>query len=75
MDIQHIYQTYLTMEYTNAFDAIFLIYCDFGALSDTNRGLLLQRIHKALKLDEVFVFDVFTGFNRGKANTKSLVCQ
>ncbi|SHO47009.1 class I SAM-dependent methyltransferase [Anaerocolumna xylanovorans] len=63
LNIQYIYQDYLTMDYSCEFDAIFLIYCDFGALSDCRRDLLLQKIQKALKPDGIFVFDVFTRFN------------
>lgn len=63
LNIQYIYQDYLTMDYSCEFDAIFLIYCDFGALSDDRRDLLLQKIHKALKPDGIFAFDVFTRLN------------
>ncbi|QHQ60432.1 methyltransferase domain-containing protein [Anaerocolumna sedimenticola] len=63
LNIQYIYQDYLTMDYSDKFDAIFLIYCDLGALSDSRRDLLLQKIHKALKPGGVFVFDAFTRFN------------
>lgn len=71
MDIQYIYQNYLTMDYSCEFDAIFLIYCDFGALSDSNRDILLKRIHKALKPEGVFVFDVFTRFNWGQQSSRN----
>ncbi|MFA6075786.1 MAG: class I SAM-dependent methyltransferase [Negativicutes bacterium] len=60
MNIKYIYQNYLTLDYEAEFDAIFLICCDFGALTDANRNLLLQKIWKALKPGGVFVFDVFT---------------
>jgi SAM-dependent methyltransferase len=63
MDIKYIFQNYLTMDYSCEFDAIFLIYCDLGALSDTDRAILLKKIHKALKPGGVFVFDVLTIFN------------
>ncbi len=71
MDIQYIYQNYLTMDYSCEFDAIFLIYCDFGALSDSNRDILLKRIHKALKPEGVLVFDVFTRFNWGQQSSRN----
>jgi SAM-dependent methyltransferase len=63
LDIQYIYQDYLTMDYTDEFDAIFLIYCDLGALSDSRRDLLLQKVYKALRPGGTFVFDVFTRSN------------
>ena len=76
MDIQYIYQNYLTMDYSNEFDAIFFISCDFGALSNTNRDLLLQKIHKALKPNGVLVFDVFTKFNREQQSSSNwYVCE
>lgn len=71
MDIQYLYQDYLTMDYTSEFDAIFLIYCDFGALSDFNRDKLLQKIYKALKPDGLFVFDVFTRFNKEQPSQRN----
>jgi 2-polyprenyl-3-methyl-5-hydroxy-6-metoxy-1,4-benzoquinol methylase len=49
MDIRYIYQNYLTMDFECEFDAIFLIYCDFGALSDSDRDILLQKVYRALK--------------------------
>lgn len=63
LDIHYIYQDYLTMDYDCEFDAVFLIYCDFGALTDEGRDRLLQKIYKALKPGGVFVFDVFTSNN------------
>ncbi len=63
LNIRYLYQDYLTMDYNCEFDVIFLIYCDFGALTDCNRDLLLQEIHKALKPKGIFIFDVFTSFN------------
>ncbi len=63
LDIQYIYQDYLTMDYTDEFDAVFLIYCDLGALSDSRRDLLLQKIYKALRPGGTFVLDVFTRYN------------
>ncbi len=43
-----------------SFDAILLISCDFGALSDSERDMLLGKICRALKPDGTFIFDVFT---------------
>lgn len=64
MDIRYIYQNYLTMDYEEEFDAIFLIFCDLGALSDIDRDNLLQKVHRALKPGGFFVFDVFTKYYR-----------
>jgi len=53
-------QDYLAMKYESAFDIVTLIYCDYGALIPGEREELLHRIHKALKPDGLFLFDVFT---------------
>lgn len=37
-----------------------MIYCDYGALSDDNRSILLSKIYKSLKKGGKFIFDVFT---------------
>jgi SAM-dependent methyltransferase len=60
LEIDYIYQNYLTIEYENEFDAVIMIYCDYGALSDIDRHILLQRVYKALKPGGKFIFDVFT---------------
>lgn len=60
LDIDYIYQNYQTLDYQQCFDAISLIYCDFGVLVKEDRDNLLERIHAALKPNGVFVFDVPT---------------
>ncbi|MDF2558338.1 MAG: hypothetical protein K0R71_2166 [Bacillales bacterium] len=60
LDIDYIYQNYLELDYQEQFDLIILIYCDFGALSDEKRDVLLKKIYKALKPGGTFIFDVFT---------------
>ncbi|MDF2547154.1 MAG: hypothetical protein K0R93_2052 [Anaerosolibacter sp.] len=60
LNIEYNYQNYLEIDYHEKFDAIMLIYCDFGTFSNENRAVLLQKIHKALKPGGFFVFDVFT---------------
>ena len=57
---RYIYQNYLEMDYTGEFDAITLIYCDYGALIPEERKTLLAKIHRALKPGGLFIFDVFT---------------
>lgn len=75
LDIQYVYQNYLTMDYSCEFDVITLIYCDFGALSDSDLDILLQKIYKALKPNGVFIFDVFTRFNREQASCNWYACE
>jgi SAM-dependent methyltransferase len=58
--ITYLYQDYLTLCYQEEFDVITLIYCDFGVLSDSERGTLLKLIYAALKPGGTLIFDVFT---------------
>jgi SAM-dependent methyltransferase len=62
-NIQYIYQNYLEISYSEEFDLITLIYCDFGALSHLQRKVLLEKIYAALKSGGKFIFDVFTPKN------------
>lgn len=59
-NIQYHYKDYLTIDYSEQFDVITLIYCDYAALSITDRLVLLQKIYMALKPGGKFIFDVFT---------------
>ncbi|WP_066173619.1 class I SAM-dependent methyltransferase [Bacillus marinisedimentorum] len=62
--IEYIYQDYLKIDYEEAFDAIFLIYYDIGALTNAERDLLLEKVHRALKPGGSFVFDVISSHPR-----------
>lgn len=69
---RYIYQNYLELDYTEVFDSITLIYCDYGALTLSERNILLSKVHRALKPGGLFIFDVFTHkTNRGKQNSSS----
>lgn len=57
---QYIYKNYLELDYTEAFDMITLIYCDYGALTLGERHTLLAKVHQALKPGGLFIMDVFT---------------
>lgn len=61
--IQYYYMNYLELDFHLAYELITLIYCDFGVLSKEGRDLLLSKIHKALKPNGYFVFDVWTTGN------------
>lgn len=52
-------QNYLTIEYENQYDIVTLIYCDYCALSTQNRGMLLEKIYRALKKNGKLILDVF----------------
>jgi SAM-dependent methyltransferase len=59
-DTKYLYQDYLTIDYTNEFDLVILIYCDFGVFPDAEADILLKKVHAALKPGGCFIFDVFT---------------
>ena len=58
-NIEYRYQNYLEIDYENEYDVVILIYCDFGVLSPQDRGILLKKIHKALKPGGILILDVF----------------
>ncbi|MEL7655008.1 MAG: methyltransferase domain-containing protein [Bacillota bacterium] len=60
LNIEYMLKNYLTIDYNQAFDAIIMIYCDFGVLNLNDRKLLLKKIYNALKPGGLFIFDVFT---------------
>ncbi len=68
----YVLQSYLEMDFENAFDMITLIWCDYAALIPADRLNLLHRVHRALKLGGKFLFDVFTPlYNQGNKETQS----
>lgn len=69
LEIEYIQKNYLLIDYENQFDVIMLIFCDFGALTNQERDILLKKIYKALKPGGIFFFDVFTEMNRNENNT------
>ncbi|UCD04660.1 MAG: methyltransferase domain-containing protein [candidate division WOR-3 bacterium] len=60
LKIEYIYKDYLTIDYSNMFDLVTLIFCDFGVLSDRDRDSLLCKIHKSMNPGGHFLFDVCT---------------
>ena len=64
--IEYHYQNYLTIDYIEQFDLITLIYCDYAALSITDRLILLRKVYQALKPNGKFIFDVFTPLMKKK---------
>lgn len=69
---EYIDQNYLELNFTNTFDAITLIYCDYAALTQPERKILLTKVHQALKPKGLFIFDVFTDVHfKSKSNKTS----
>ncbi|RCW52114.1 class I SAM-dependent methyltransferase [Halanaerobium sp. ST460_2HS_T2] len=66
LNIEYIYQNYLTIDFESEFDVIMLIFCDLGALTNKERDILLDKVYRALKPGGIFIFDVFTDKNRSK---------
>ena len=57
LNIDYSCLNYLDMGYREQFDAVLMIYCDFGVLTADERALLIKKIYVALKPGGVFVFD------------------
>ena len=57
---EYVFKNYLELDYTDTFDAVLLIYCDFAALTPNERRMLIPKVHQALKPGGLFIFDVFT---------------
>lgn len=74
-NIEYLYQNYLTIDYIEQFDVITLIYCDYPALSITDRPILLRKVYQALKPNGKFIFDVFTPLMRKEENRSWYYCE
>jgi hypothetical protein len=48
------------MDYDNMFNLVTFIYCDYGALSTENRGIMLRKIYHSLKNGGKLILDVFS---------------
>ena len=62
---------FFDMDYTNEFDAAIQVYGELCTFSNEMRDRLLRLIHRALKKDGVFVFDVTTRELRMKEGLKN----
>lgn len=71
LNINYRFQDYLELDDQNLYDAISLIYGDFCPLNPSQRSRLLKNIHRALKPDGMFVFDVSTREHRKKHGNKN----
>jgi SAM-dependent methyltransferase len=74
-NIEYCYQNYLTIDYIEQFDVITLIYCDYPALSITDRLILLRKVYQALRPNGKFIFDVFTPFMRKDESRSWQYCE
>lgn len=58
--IEYRAQNYLTLDERESYDAVILIYCDYGALPAPDRARLMEIVHAALRPGGRFLLDVFT---------------
>ncbi len=69
-NINYLYDNYLYLNDKEMYDAIIMIYYDFGVLSVENQRLLLDRVYQALKPGGRFIFDVLS-HNHHQGNPES----
>ena len=50
---------YIDLDLKDKFDFVTMIYCDFGTLTDVNRGVMLDNAKSIMKDDGLFMFDVW----------------
>lgn len=60
LDVRYVHGDYTEIELDGSFDLIILIYFDLGVLDPIATEKLLERVHRWLAEDGVFVFDVLT---------------
>lgn len=60
LQVDYIFHDYITLDFTDHFDLVLLIYCDLGVLDEKERDTLLHKIYNHLYIGGKFVFDVFT---------------
>ncbi|WP_238722451.1 class I SAM-dependent methyltransferase [Diplocloster agilis] len=73
--IRYHYQDYMTIEFTDQFDVITLIYCDYAVLPVTERQCLLKKVYQALRKNGKFIVDVFTPLMRNKESRTWKYCE
>ena len=71
LDINYICADFFELAYKEAFDAVLQIYGELCTFSDSARNRLLRIIHRALKKDSLFVFDVSTRTLRRREGLKN----
>jgi hypothetical protein len=63
----------MAIDYQERFDIVTLIYCDYAALSITDRRTLLGKVYRSLRTGGKFIFDAFTHKMRAD-ESKSWFC-
>lgn len=60
LNINYIYENYLEMDLKQQFDFITMIYCDYGALAENERKVLMEKVFLHLKPHGKLLLDVFS---------------
>ena len=71
LDIEYHCMNFLDMDYNEEFDAVIQVYGELCTFSNDMRDRFLNLIHRALKKDGVFIFDVSTRVQRMRHGLKS----
>lgn len=66
LDIKYVIKNYLDLDFVEHFDLVIMIYLDFCALLPYERDKVLENIHRALKKNGIFIFDVVNEKNIDK---------
>lgn len=59
LSITYLFQDYLQMNLKKDFDFGTMIYCDYGALSTSDRQIIMRNVYQHLKYGGKFLLDVF----------------
>lgn len=71
LEIDYQCMNFFDMNFNNEFDAVIQVYGELSTFSNEMRGRLLSLIHRALKKDGIFIFDVSTRVLRLKYGLKN----
>lgn len=64
LDVEYKVQNFLELDYENKYDAVIMMYCELGVLTNQELDRLLKKVNNALKPGGLFIFDVFTANKR-----------
>jgi len=62
---------FFDIDYIDEFDAVIQVYGELDTFSDDKRDRLLEIVHRALKKDGIFIFDITTRDLKGKIGLKN----
>ena len=69
--IDYVHGNFFDINYDEAFDSVLQVYGELCTFSDEERDRLLRMVHKALKQDGLFIFDVSTRALRKREGLKN----